>query len=202
MPRHPDPLRKPQLLEEIIEYLLDRSLASVSFRTISQALGFSTYTLVYHFGSKSELLREIVAAVSTRAATIEELMRSTDDPLGAYFDGLDTSWQWTLVPRNRKLQRLEFEAALIESADPATHTFSRSVYSTWLRIGEDALTRLGLSKRDAADEIRLLVNTFYGIQYDVVLNDDAERATTIYRDAMARHRARIESLLPDVPVVE
>jgi AcrR family transcriptional regulator len=196
MPRHPDPLRKPQLLAEIIDYLLDKSLASVSFRTISQALGFSTYTLVYHFGSKSELLREIVAAISTRATTIEELMQSEDDPIGAYFESLDRSWQWTLVPRNRKLQRLEFEAALIESLDPGSHTFSRSVFATWLRIGEDALAGLGIPRADAAVEIRMIVDTFYGIQYDFILNNDVDRATTAYHRTMDRHRATIESMLP------
>ena len=66
MPRHPDPLRKPQLLAEILDYLLDKSLASVSFRTIAQALGFSTYTLVYHFGSRAQLMREIMEAVTER----------------------------------------------------------------------------------------------------------------------------------------
>src|ERR1700709_1063066 len=108
MPRHPDPLRKPQLVAEILDYLLDKSLASVSFRTIAQALGFSTYTLVYHFGTREQLLSEIVAAVSTRATAIESEMLSTSDTLDTYFDGIDRSWEWTLQPRNRQLQRLEF----------------------------------------------------------------------------------------------
>src|ERR1700710_3131750 len=106
MPRHPDPLRKPQLLAEILDYLLDKSLASVSFRTIAQALGFSTYTLVYHFGTRDELLSEIVAALSTRATGIEELMETAPNTLDRYFEGLEESWKWTLVPRNRQLQRL------------------------------------------------------------------------------------------------
>lgn len=198
MPRQPDPLRKPQLLAEIIEYLLDKPLASVSFRSIAAALGFSTYTLVYHFGTRARLLAEIVAAVSTRASTIEAMFADTDDPLGAYFAGLDRSWEWTLDPHNRMLQRLEFEAALIESVEPDTHTFSRSVYENWLRIGETALVGIGIDPEDAAIEIRLIVDTFYGVQYDFVLNNDAERASRSYREATLRHRARIEALLRDL----
>ena len=87
MPRHPDPLRKPQLLAEILDYLLDKSLASVSFRTIAQALGFSTYTLVYHFGTRDELLSEIVAAVSTRATGIEEMMETAPNTLDTILRG-------------------------------------------------------------------------------------------------------------------
>ena len=197
MPRHADPLRKPQLLDEILDYLVDKSLASVSFRTIAQALGFSTYTLVYHFGTRDELLSEIVAAVSTRATGIEELMETTPNTLDRYFEGLEQSWEWTLVPRNRQLQRLEFEAALIESLEPGTHTFSRSLFDTWTRIGQTALTSLGIEP-DAADvEARLVVDTFYGIQYDFVLNGDGERATRAFEASMRIHRERIEALLPE-----
>jgi AcrR family transcriptional regulator len=197
MPRHPDPLRKPQLLAEILDYLLDKSLASVSFRTIAQALGFSTYTLVYHFGTRDELLSEIVAAVSTRATGIEEMMETAPNTLDRYFEGLEESWKWTLVPRNRQLQRLEFEAALIESLEPGNHTFSRSLFDTWIRIGQTALTSLGIEPAAADVEARLVVDTFYGIQYDFVLNGDAKRATRAFEEAMRIHRERIEALLPE-----
>jgi AcrR family transcriptional regulator len=197
MPRHPDPLRKPQLLGEILEYLLDKSLASVSFRTIAQALDCSTYTLVYHFGTRDQLLSEIVAAVSTRATVIDELMQSSSNTLDRYFAGLEESWEWTLQPRNRQLQRLEFEAALIEAVEPNTHTFSRSLFDTWLRIGRSALTSLGLDAGTAEIEGRLVVDTFYGIQYDFVLNGDPKPATRAFREAMRIHRERIEALLPE-----
>ena len=197
MPRHPDPLRKPQLLGEILDYLLDKSLASVSFRTIAQALGFSTYTLVYHFGTRDQLLSEIVAAVSTRATVIEEFMDSAPNTLERYFEGLEESWEWTLIPRNRQLQRLEFEAALIEAIEPGTHTFSRSLFDTWLRIGSTALTSLGIESAAAEVESRLVVDTFYGIQYDFVLNGDVAPATRAFEEAMRLHRARIDALLPE-----
>ena len=195
MPRHPDPLRKPQLLSEILEYLLDKSLASVSFRTIAQALGVSTYTLVYQFGTRAELLREIVAAVSTRASGIEEQLRSNPASMDVYLDGLVGSWEWTLDPRNRQLQRLEFEASLIEAVDPLNHGFSRNLYDTWHRMGISALESLGLSAEDARVESRMMINTFYGIQYDFVLNGDAETATAAFEMALARHRGRIEHLM-------
>jgi AcrR family transcriptional regulator len=195
MPRHPDPLRKPQLIAEILDYLVDKSLASVSFRTIAQALGVSTYTLVYQFGTRAQLLREIVAAVSTRASGIEERLASSSGTLDVYFEGLVESWEWTLSPRNRQLQRLEFEAALIEAVEPDHHTFTRALFDTWQRIGQQALESVGLSPQDAAVESRLVVDTFYGIQFDYVLNHDAGPATAAFELAMARHRDRIEELL-------
>ena len=200
MPRHPDPLRKPQLLGEILDYLLDKSLASVSFRTLAQALGCSTYTLVYHFGTRDQLLSEIVAAVSTRTVAVEQQMASAPDTLDAYFRGFEESWSWTLQPRNRQLQRLEFEASLIEALEPEKHDFSRALFATWQRIGLAALTSLGVEPDAAALEVRLLVDNFYGIQYDFVLNGEAEPATRAFREAMRRHRERIVALLPEVVV--
>ena len=196
MPRHSDPLRKPQLIEEILDYLLDKSLASLSFRTISQALGFSTYTLVYHFGTRAELIREIVAAVSTRAEGIEARLQSAPNTVDSYLEGFEESWEWTLLPRNRQLQRLEFEASLIEAVEPEDHTFNRAVFETWLRIGQQGLTSLGVTGEDARTEVRLLVDSFYGIQYDFVLNNNAEAASVAFRELLLQHRARIEALLP------
>jgi AcrR family transcriptional regulator len=195
VPRQPDPLRKPQLILEILDHLQDKPLASVSFRTIAQGLGFSTYTLVYHFGTRANLLSEIVAAASTRATGIEERLRSNPGTLDVYFEGLEMSWQWTLEPHNRQLQRLEFEAALIEAVEPQHHTFSRELYQTWQRIGRDALVSLGLSEADALLETRLLLGTFYGLQYDFVLNNDAVASTAAFNAAMLRHRERLESLM-------
>jgi AcrR family transcriptional regulator len=195
VPRHPDPLRKPQLLAEILEYLLDKSLASVSFRTIAQALGVSTYTLVYQFGTRAQLLSDIVAAVSTRASGIEERLADGPASLDVYFEGLSESWEWTLVPRNRQLQRLEFEASLIEAVDPELHDFSRNLYGSWHRMGFTALEALGLSSEDAEYESRVIVDSFYGLQYDFVLNGDEDGATAAFRMSMARHRQRIEQLI-------
>ena len=196
MPRHPDPLRKPQLLAEIIDYLLDKSLASVSFRTIAQALGFSTYTLVYHFGTREQLLHEIVAAVSTRTDVIEAELLQADDTLDAFFGTFEDTWKWTIQPRNRQLQRLEFEAGLIEALEPDTHVLSRTLFATWQQIGQRALISLGVDAVAAALEMRLLLDTFCGLQYNFVVNGDVEPATQAFEEAMRRHRERIEALLP------
>jgi hypothetical protein len=124
-------------------------------------------------------------------------MASASDTLDAYFRGFEESWNWTLQPRNRQLQRLEFEASLIEAVEPDKHEFSRALFATWQRIGVAALTSLGVEPDAAALEVRLLVDNFYGIQYDFVLNGEADPATRAFTEAMRRHRERIDALLPD-----
>jgi hypothetical protein len=66
-----------------------------------------------------------------------------------------------------------------------------------MRIGTASLTELGLSESDAELETRIIVDMFFGIQYDFVLNNDAASATTTFEAAMQRHRARLELLVTE-----
>jgi AcrR family transcriptional regulator len=194
MPRHPDPLRKPQLIAEILEYLLDKPLASLSFRTVATALGVSTYTLVYHFGSRAELIQDIVSAISSRATVISDRLEEYPGTIDVYVGNLVDSWEWTLDPRNRQLQRLEFEAGMLEAIDSDRHTFTRQLHERWFSIGTAALRSFGLSEADASGETRVWVNTFFGLQHDYVVNNDAEAATAAFYRAMLAHRERVHAL--------
>lgn len=194
MAREPDVERKPALLAAILDYLLDKPLASLSFRTLAKALDVSTFTLVYHFGSRAELLSDIVWAISARELDIRSDQDSNPRSIDSYLSGLRLSFEWSTQPRNRQLQRLEFEASMMEAQDPSRHTFTRALYAHWQQLGEAALLGLGLSQADAEVESRLIVNTFFGVQYDLVVNDDAAAAGAAYDRMIENHRRRISEL--------
>jgi AcrR family transcriptional regulator len=195
MSRRPDPTRKPELLAQILDYLLDKPLASLTFRSVASALGVSTYTLVYQFGTRAELISDIVTAISARQSEIEKHLLTNPETIDAYYQNLSTSWQWTLEPRNRQLQRLEFEASMLEAIEPEIHNFSRTLYSVWLRVGHEALESFGLSPSNAAIEARIMVDAFYGLQYDLVVNNDVEGSTAAFERLLTQHRERVESLV-------
>jgi len=194
MSRTPDPNRKPQLVAEILDYLLDKPLTSLTFRKVAKALGVSTYTLVYQFGTHAQLLADILNAISARQPLIAEAMAANSISLESYYDGLAHSWQWTLDPRNRQLQRLEFEAAMLEALDRDTHHSSRALYAGWVDLGRTTFIAYGLNPKDADSQARLVVDGFYGLQFDLVLNNDDERATAAFEGLIARHRVRMEEL--------
>jgi AcrR family transcriptional regulator len=193
--READASRKPMLLAQILEYLLDKPLATLSFRTLASALDVSTFTLVYHFGSRAQLLSDIVWAISAREKDIQRNLTENQGTLDAYFGGLERSWEWSVQPRNQKLQRLEFEASMMEAQDPTSHTFTRELYAHWQKIGFDSLQAIGLSEADAELESRLTVDSIFGIQYDLVINQDVDRATAAFHHMMTSHRTRIEDLI-------
>lgn len=192
MARTPDPSRKPELIEQILDYLLDEPLSGVTFRSLAAGLGVSTFTLVYHFGNRATLIREVVQAISVRSGVVEGINQDPEVTLESFVEGLELSWQWSIQPRNRQLQRLEFEAGLIESLHPDELTFTRALYRHWVDIGVTAMVKFGMDRADAEVEARVIVNSFHGLQYDLVLNNDVEAATLAFQRALAQHKARIE----------
>lgn len=194
MSRRPEPGRKSELLSQILDYLLDKPLSSLTFRSVASALGVSTFTIVYQFGTRAELVADIIAAISSRQSEIEARLDANPGTLDDYYQNLITSWEWTLRPRNRQLQRLEFEASMIEVLEPSDHSYSRPLFATWLRVGRESLEAFGLSPEDAAIEARIMVDAFYGLQYDLVVNGDDDAATAAFIRLIEHHRERVESL--------
>ncbi|MES2169283.1 MAG: TetR/AcrR family transcriptional regulator [Actinomycetota bacterium] len=193
MTRQPDPDKKPELLQRTIDYLIDKPLSSLTFRGLSTALGVSSFTLVYHFGTRADLVREIIGAIATRQRGFENVLDPREVTLESYFSGLRNTFELTLLPRNRALQRLEFEAQMLEALEPE-QALTRAVHQDLQDRGRDTLMALGMDKKDAAIESRLLIDTFYGIQVGLVVNNDGARATAAFDRALQQHRDRITVL--------
>jgi len=194
MARRADSEKKPALLERIIDHLVDKPLSALSFRTLAAALDVSTFTLVYHFGTRSELIRDIVVAIAHRQRGFSSLLDVDTLTLDSYLAELQEAFELTLNPRGRALQRLEFEAQMLESLEDQSDAVTREVHENLQQGGRDALVALGLSVEDATIESRLLVDIFYGIQVGLVVNDDITRATEAFTRAMEQHRDRIIAL--------
>ena len=193
MPRVADSSRRDDLLGQIVDHLADSSLAELSFRTLAQSLGVSTYSLVYHFGSREQLIAEIVRAISERQKSAEPV--SDDAGIDLHLAQIRAAFDWQLQPENIKLQRLEFEAATIEALDPDNHTYTRNTFGFWTQRTERTLLALGLNQADAAIEARILNNLFYGFQYDLVINGDTVAATKAFSLVMDRYKEHLQNLI-------
>jgi len=196
MPRPHDPSRKPALLAEIVDHLLDKSLATLSFRTIATALGVSTYSLVYHFGNRETLMCEIVAAITAqRDVTMFELATEAGD-FDEHLKNIRQLWRLSLSPRAQSLLRLEFEAAILESREPG-RTSTAAGYNRWYAARVHALERMGIAAADAALEARVFVNSLYGVQYDVLVVGNVALATAAFECVLAGYEERIRTLLSE-----
>jgi AcrR family transcriptional regulator len=191
--READPQKKPALLQQVVDYLIDKPLSALTFRGLATALGVSPFTLVYHFGTRAELVREIIGAIATRQRGFETVLDPEQVTIESYLEGLRNTFELTLQPRNRAMQRLEFEAQMLEAVEPQ-HGLTRAVHEELQTRGRDTLVALGLDEKDAAIESRLLIDTFYGIQIGLVINNDDERAAEAFDRALHQHRERVSTL--------
>lgn len=197
MPRKPDPTRKPELLAQVIDFLLDKSLAQTSMRTLAEGLGISTYSLVYHFGSRAGLVHDIVAAIESRQDELLSVVTVDTSSVDKYFAAYVRAWEWGLRPRNQQLQRLEFEAAMIEALDSHPDGAVWTAFRAWHDVARDALVDLGLPDAAAAREGQLMVDTIFGLQFDLIVTRDVARVDALFGDALSRYRTSIEELLEE-----
>ncbi|MCU1435694.1 MAG: TetR/AcrR family transcriptional regulator [Pseudarthrobacter sp.] len=179
MARPAKPERKAELLSAILDYLMDKTLAELTFRSLAEGLGISTYVLVYHFGNREQLITEVIRSIESRL----DSMRSTDVreiSTEAWRSYLLESWEWTMAQRNRHLARLEFEATAqdIVAAEPrgtAQEHFRLLHHKTrdWLMVQ-------GVAEEFADTDARLFTSTFYGLQFDFVVMNQPEAATQAF----------------------
>lgn len=171
--------RKAELLAAILDYLMDKTLAGLTFRSLADGLGMSAYVLVYHFGSRDQLINDIVVSIESRL----DRMRNTDVrdiDRAAWREFLLDSWQWTMAQRNRHLTRLEFEATAQDIVAAEPRGTSQEHFRMLHHKTRDWLMVQGISEDFADTDARLFTSTFYGLQFDFVVMNEPEAATKAF----------------------
>jgi AcrR family transcriptional regulator len=183
MARPKNPQRKGELLAQIIDYLQDKPLSALTFRTAADALGISAYVIVYHFGTREQLIHEIVSTVGTRA---DELKREDVEAWSRdqYEAWINEGWHWVVHERSRPLRRLGLEAAMQDLVSANPISTAQQYFSHWLEHTCTWLTAQGVNPDDAAAVARMLCACFYGLSYDLLINDDTDASTAAFEVMM------------------
>jgi AcrR family transcriptional regulator len=172
VPRLIDADARAQLLRAIVDYVLAHGIADLSLRPLAQAVGSSPRMLLYHFGSKEELI----------VAIVDETRRRHADLLSAWYERsaehdartlLLRAWQWLTAPRNDRLLRLLFETYGLALQDRKRYAvFLRSAVSDWIRPFAQTLERQGFTPERAAALATLLVGVIRGLLLDILATGD------------------------------
>jgi AcrR family transcriptional regulator len=124
-------VRREELLEGCYQYVLEHGLSGLSLRPLAQAVGSSPRVLLYLFGSKDGLVRELLARA--RRYELEALE-------GVHGDGLDavtaTLWEWLSAPQHRRLLILWVDAyarSLVAPHGPWAG-FARQTVEDWQEV--------------------------------------------------------------------
>ncbi|BCW20062.1 TetR/AcrR family transcriptional regulator [Pseudarthrobacter enclensis] len=194
MARPTRPERKTELLGAILDYLMDKTLAELTFRSLADGLGMSSYVLVYHFGSRDQLINDIVVSIESRL----DSMRDTDVrdiDRAAWRQFLLDSWRWTMAQRNRHLTRLEFEATAQDIVAAEPRGTSQEHFRKLHHQTRDWLMVQGVPEEFADTDARLFTSTFYGLQFDFVVMNEPEAATKAFELMLAVFFNNLETRL-------
>src|SRR5205807_11030 len=115
MPRAPDPERRAALLAAATEHVLEHGMGNLSLRPLARALATSPRMLLYHFGSKEQLVTEVLAAARVRQAELTAAWAS-GQPDQSPAQLLRRFWHWQ-IDEHRPFLRLFFEVYALALQD-------------------------------------------------------------------------------------
>ena len=182
------PGARERLLQAAIEYVASHGLGELSLRQLATALGTSHRMLVYHFGSKEDLLVAIIQAVEARQReTLVELAGNAHLPVA---EQARLMWQRLADPAMWPHERLFFELyGQALQGRPGTEELLDGIVDAWLPFATVALEALGMAHEEALAHARLGVAVTRGLLLDLLATRNREAvdaAMEAYIDLMER----------------
>lgn len=174
--------RRIELLEACYGYVLRHGLADLSLRPLASAVGSSPRVLLFLFGSKDELIREILArARRDELAFLQQLRDDHRQP--GLADLGERVWDWLADEAHRGLLTLWVEVFGRSLDDPGGPWagFASETVNDWLTLfagGQSARER-----RTAAGAARrtLVLSLLRGAMLDLLATGDRRRTTAAVR---------------------
>ncbi|NJK51050.1 TetR/AcrR family transcriptional regulator [Candidatus Gracilibacteria bacterium] len=171
MSRPTEPQKKEDLLERCLAAVIEEGRLDSSINAIAKRIGTSGRMLVYHFGSKHELERQILSLLETR---LREKLWSFQ---GVSFEGVDCLaeslleiWRHITSPEMRGLLRLTMDLnQRAMQGDLETRRFLEQECQKW--VNSDSLLNLTHDKTTAL----LLFHLFQGAILDFLTTGNAQR---------------------------
>lgn len=165
--------RRPELLGAAVEYVLDRGLCDLSLRPMAKAIGVTHATLLRHFGTKEDLVTEVVEHI--RAELFAERVQRAEVVV-SLAQSLRTVWKRLCDPKERRQFALLFELVALETRNPGRFDNLTSILiSDFLDPLEAAFRNNGLSRRQARDVATAYLGLVRGLQLDLALTGDSRR---------------------------
>ncbi|MFJ9526433.1 TetR/AcrR family transcriptional regulator [Streptomyces cyaneofuscatus] len=109
--------RRPELLGAVADYVLEHGVSGLAMRPLAGAVGVSHGTLLHHFGSKENLLTEVIELLRQRLAQAADLADSPRD-----LTSLTRWWRTTTGPDDMAVYRLLFEVHALAVREPERYS--------------------------------------------------------------------------------
>lgn len=163
--------RRREILAASVRYVAEHSLSDLSLRPLAAAVGSSPRVLLYLFGSKEQLIREVLAVGRTEQLTLLERSAARG---GGPRETLEVLWDWLTAAEHRGMLRLFFEGYVrgFDRSGP-WNDFGTASLREWLPPLEDVLRGTG---RDAT----LVLAVLRGLLLDLLADDAPAHAARVH----------------------
>lgn len=140
MGRRPEPQIRQRLLDTCTDYALEHGLPD-RLGPLATATGASTRMLIYHFGTRDGLLRDVLGEARRRQVeAFTDLLRVR--PEEPYRTTLSHAWSAMTGPRGRPYLRM-FGRLHDTAGEPLWPGFRRTATLDWLAPLEEGMRSLG-----------------------------------------------------------
>lgn len=168
--------RRPELLAGAVEYILDNGVAELTLRPLAKALGVTHATLLRHFGTKEELVTDVINAI--RVDLLDKLGASVGDIVAAPPErSMRTVWRQLCEPTERRQFVLLFELVALQAREPDRFgSLATMLIADFLQPIEASLRSSGIPRGEARDLATGFLAQLRGLQLDLVVSGDRRRA--------------------------
>jgi len=177
--------RREELLDRVTDHVLAHGLIGLTLRPVAKAIGTSDRMLIYHFGSRDQLVTDVVTRTCERAiAAIAALPAA-----GSVRAGVNALWRTYQTRPLRDCLDIYVQAAAtgLIGREPYLSTVRES-NARWKTTLRDYLVRCG-APPDRVGRIVLLVDSsLYGFQLDLTTDHFDELARGVDDLAVAAER--------------
>jgi AcrR family transcriptional regulator len=177
MGRHPQPERRAALLDACTRHVLDRGISGLSITSLATAAGTSARMLIYHFGTKDQLVTEVLHEARRRQqALFGGLLQPR--PGVPYPGVLRAAWQQLTSPEAMPYHRLFRELHDLPAESSPWKGFPAHATDEWLSVVTAGLRSAGYE--DPRVAATLIVAAARGLLLDLQVTSDQQRADAAF----------------------
>ncbi len=162
------------LLERVTGYVLEHGFADLSLRPLAEAVESSPRMLLYHFGSKEDMVTGVLRAIRGRQLAVFDELRRSELPTPVAV--CKAAWAYMTQPNVGPMLKLFFETYALALRKPkAFPGFLEGAVEDWLTFLSDPICNRGASRQEARAIATITLALFRGFMLDYAATGDHER---------------------------
>jgi|SRR5215469_626909 len=193
MARLSNPRIRERLLDQAVDYVLSQGVGDLTLRPLAKALRTNARMLIYHFGSREGLMREILARLREHEDARVQAWFRANKKRHTLPEFLRWLWQRLSAPEARSAERLTLELYTLALRHPHDYPgVLEDPIAYWQKLTEQA----GFDSKANIIEATLVLAVTRGLLLDLCATEDrgrVGRAMNMFAQLVEKRIATVKS---------